>query len=104
MSSDSTVRLYPGTGCKCHRRDHPARWDCWRSAVPVWLEPAPAGAAVGDGADEAAAGAPQLSDLGVDAVDDGLEAPELAGLPGLAGVVGAHGVDDLVEGEAELLQ
>jgi hypothetical protein len=61
------------------------------STVPCWLEPASAGAAFGDGVGDGAAGSPQVGDLGIDAVNHGFQAPELAGFAGLPGVVGAEG-------------
>jgi hypothetical protein len=60
-----------------------------------------AGAVVAGGHDllDVAAGGLELGDLGVDAGEDGFEAPALGGAGGVVAAGGMEGVDDLVEYE-----
>lgn len=74
------------------------------AAEPSPREPAAAGPAFGDGVGDMPTGTPQIGDFAVDALHDRLEPPQLAGLARGSRVVGAQSVDDLVEGEPELLQ
>jgi len=83
-----------------------------RSARRLWLridplgrrESAPTARAVLNRLDGVPARRSQFGNPGIDSLDDGLQPPPLAFAGGDASVMGMQSVDDLVEGEPQMLQ